>query len=154
MVEWRLTGEIRPGADGAFIVDLTVSGDEPARPRSRTSTTKVVALSDDEIARRIEEALPRLGDELAELAGQMVDLMAAENKSKRVSLSRVWREVWLPVDAAVEKLGRDAMVYGMTTALAKGVSNVNYAKKAADSFSASPAAASIEDRYDMIGGFE
>jgi hypothetical protein len=122
----------------------------------RSTAPRVSAMTEDDIAGSIDLAKGELSPPLRELAAQMVDLMASQNKGGSVSLGRVLREVYAPLSKAAmsSDYAVSALEYGMEQAIAKGVPNVNYAKKAAGSFGESVAVATpaITDRYRTIGG--
>lgn len=154
MNEWRITGRISPRNDGSMEVDLRAE----RVGQARKSSPRVSAMTADDIAATIELAKGEMPRELVSLAEQMVDLMASTNKGGSVALGRALREVYAPLAKAASSSDypASALVYGMEQALAKGVPNVNYAKKAAAGFTeALPASSSVGasvSRYDIIGG--
>ena len=150
MAKWNITGRISPMPDGSFEVDLTAETDRPVRKASPT----VGAASEDELVAEVERLSMQLGGSLAGLASSMADLMAAENKRGKVSLRRVVNEIYLPLGSARDKYGDEAIRFGMEQAVAKGIPNVNYAKKAAASYGEGAgmvASTSTTDRYDILG---
>jgi len=58
-------------------------------------------------------------------------LLAAENKTGKARTSRVVRQLYEPLVALERELPSEAMLHGLTAALAAGVPNANYVKKAA-----------------------
>lgn len=159
-METRVTGRITPLEGGGFEVDLTVVGDAPTRA-PRVATAKVQARTDDEVAQEIERIRGRMG-QAAPLADSMADLLASENRTGKVARSRLLREVYLPLEAALDKgLTLEALAHGMEVAVSKGVPNVNYAKRAAEGWmdgggaqhsSYRPANPGGSGAYDVIGG--
>lgn len=150
-MEWKVSGTFM-----GQVVDLTISGEAPTRaprPATPTATARTAEDIDDEIG----GMRAALGANLARLADDMADLMASENRSGKVSMSRLLREVYAPLTRALEKgMTPDALAHGMEVALAKGVPNVNYAKRAAESVGQTapqrPAAQSGTGAYQVIGG--
>ena len=124
MGEWRITGRISPCEDGALDVDLVVTKSAPARS---TPLPRVKAMTADDIAATIDLAKEGLSPALIELAAQMVDLMASQNKGGSVSLGRALREVWAPLAKAAGSgsYSVSSLQWGMQQAVAKSVPNVN-----------------------------
>lgn len=150
-MEWRISGTF----DGK-VVDLTIEGDAPPRA-ARPSTPTVAARTAADIDEEIATIRRTLGQPLSGLADDMVDLMASQNKGGKVSQARAMREVYAPLSLAQSKTPEDALVYGMETALAKSIPNVNYAKRAAESRTADAQAATATrpsgtGAYQVIGG--
>lgn len=152
---WKITGRIVPRPDGSMEVDLEATKRASARA---ASGPKVGARTEDDITAAIELAKRELGPVLQGLAEGMVDLMARQNKRGQVSLGRVLREVYAPLAAAKTTHGVEALAYGMEQAVAKGIPNVNYAKKAASSWGSEggvtppPTMPPGPGRYDILGG--
>ncbi len=120
-----ITGKI-----GEFEVDLVVETEQSAR---QDSGIKVAAMSDDEMLAGIERFTQVHGELLANLARQMVDVLAAQNKGGRTSLRRAWREVYVVLDQAISSgnYTREELEDGMSVAVEKGKPNVGYAKAVA-----------------------
>lgn len=151
LAKWHITGSFTPKDDGSFDVDLTAEA--VSATRARPAPTVGAATDEDLEAERVRLA-GQLGSSLDALARGMVDLMAAENKSGKVSLRRVVREVYQPFTRAVQNLGPEAMSFGMEQAISRGVPNINYAKKAAKSYGTEAtgvAPTSSMTRYDILG---
>lgn len=149
-VDYTLRGRIVPLEDGSWELDLhgTVDGERVVAKRRKASST-VAATPDEDYAETIEHTKRMLGSVLSGLADEMVDLMARENKSGKVALSRAYREVFQPL--AVAAIPTDDMVYGMQAAIAKGIPNVNYAKRVAEGRNAAPVApAAPASRYEVV----
>ena len=71
----------------------------------------------------------------------LAEIMAAENTSGKVSLSRVVRQLYEPLVELEQQVSREAMRRGLRAAVTKGVANANYVAKAACSHNRSPALA-------------
>lgn len=151
MSEWRVTGDIIPNDSGGFSVDLRAFR-EGAQTNKNAGSKKVGSLSGAELDRAVEEAMDRMGDRVALFASQLVDVMAAKNKSGQVALSRAYREVYLPVADWAGQVGEDAAAHGLGVAVEKSIPNVNYAKRAAESYSQGSSEGSGFDRYELVGG--
>ena len=107
------------------------------------SVPKVSAPTESEWMKRSELVLAatHFPSEYRDLA----DILAAENKTGRVSLRRVVATLYEPL-LAYENNGSDqaSLEYGLRAAIAKGAANVNYVKKAASSYS--PTRVSVEPK--------
>lgn len=105
------------------------------RPNRRR---RVAVATDDELEQaiaghraRMDGAAPGLGG----LVAALVEVLAAENRSGKVALSRAARVLWQPIAEMLDDLPADAVRYGVEQALAadngRGVPNANYVRKAA-----------------------
>lgn len=156
-VEWSVTGTMTPNEKGGFDVDLKAIS--ASTPRAK-SGPKLVAVPDVDYEDRIARAREELGAVLGGLAFEMVNVMAAQNKTKTVSSRRALVEVYDPLVKARKTLDDEALVHGMQQALGRdpAIPNVNWAKKAATSYNESantlaPSAPSVSaSKYDILGG--
>lgn len=144
VMEYKIVGRI-----GEMEVDLVVSAPTVERKKAGGS---VPAVSDEEMEEVIDGLRDQFGNLLAHQADAMVSLMAEQNKSGRVAIGRAYREVWMPL---VQELGRgrltaDELAVGMEAALAKGIANVNYAKKAALKEDVVPVKVAAESKYRVV----
>lgn len=149
-MDYTLRGRIVPLEDGSWELDLhgTIDGEQVAVKRRKASST-VAATPDEDYEDLILTARGQIGIALCRLADEMVDLMARENKTGRVSVSRAYREVFHPLSTS--KVPHDDMIYGMQAAVSKGIPNVNYAKRAAEGRNAAPVApAAPASRYEVV----
>lgn len=129
---------------------------EPAKP---VPSPKIQKQTPTQIATQIEACRAALGSN-ATLVDQLVDAMAADNKTGLVAASRALRELWTPLAAAAAEMSVAEMAYGLGVAAAKGIPNANYVKKAAGSYVQRPAtplsqprmSATTDDAYDRIFG--
>jgi len=108
--------------------------DESATPRRGVPT--VAAAKDTDWQARAdailaETAYPHDYQELA-------DLMASANKTGKVSLARVVRELYEPLRKLETECVADAMRAGLRAAITKGAPNANYVLKAAASYATRP----------------
>jgi hypothetical protein len=87
---------------------------------------------------RAADALAALGG-LASPAQRLAEVMASENATGKVALSRVVRSLYEPLAEMAGELGHAAVGYGLAAAIQAGAPNANYVKKAARSYTA-PAA--------------
>jgi hypothetical protein len=153
LASWRITGRIVPQDGGGFEVDLVAESDRASRPKGVT----VGASTDEELQRQVDDLASQLGPRLSSLARSMAELLAEQNKTKKVSLRRVVNEIYQPFTAARNAHGDDALAFGAEAAIAKGIPNVNYAKKAAQSYAeeapamVGPNSTNTSTRYDILG---
>jgi hypothetical protein len=144
LAKWRITGTIGPHK-----VDLVAESETPTRA---SSGPKVGQVGEEDLAAAVTEACEVLGPVLAEQAGLMTDLMASENKTGKVSLRRVVNEIYRPFTKLVQDYGVEAAEYGVDQALAKGVPNMNYAKKAAAGYRGEAQVVPLPTtRYEVLG---
>ena len=135
-MQYRVSGTI-----GEFVVDLVV--DVPKRERSG-SKKSVSGVTDEVLASQVEEIKSVLGERLSRQAELMTDLLARRNKNGTVAFSRVFREVWSPLEHALAgRYSREALEYGMGVALEKG-KPVAYAKAVAREWNGEPVVSSPE----------
>jgi ribosomal protein S27AE len=111
------------------------------KPPSLSSTSlkkelfaeKISAPKESDIARRAREVLEATGyrREYEDLAA----ILAADNKTGKVSLARVLRELYEPL-LAIEGNGVTpaSFQYGLQAAISKGAANANYVKKASANY--------------------
>lgn len=148
---WRLTGSLTPRPDGSYAIDVEAS----LVRVSRAGSPAVSAVSDDAIEAEIEQAKESLGPKLATLADEMVQLLARSNRTGKVAVSRTCREIYRPLVSAGLTVDTDALIFGMQEAVARGVPNVNYAKKAAAGYvpdeGVSPGSTTTS-RYEIVTG--
>lgn len=125
-MEYRIRGSI-----GEMPVDLVV--EMPEVKRASPSAAKVGTKSDQQLLEAIDRIKTRVRPLLAQQGDALVELIASENKSGKTSVSRALREVWQPMDTALEsgRYTREGLEHGMEVALAKGVPNIGYAKAVA-----------------------
>ena len=123
-MQYRIHGSI-----GEMPVDLVVEVPDV----KRAARAKVGARSDEELFAEIEQIQAGVGALLKQQGTAMVELLASQNKSGATSVSRALREVWAPMNHALEsgKYTREGLEHGMEVALAKGVPNIGYAKAVA-----------------------
>ena len=126
-----------PSSPVPILRDSLSDAEASAAPK-RSAQTVSAARDDDWQARAdailADTAFPQDYRELA-------DLMAAANKSGKVTLSRVVRELYEPLRQIETECSRDAMRAGLRAAITKGAPNANYVHKAAASHAARPAGA-------------
>jgi hypothetical protein len=146
-MEWHVTGSLEPSEGGGFVIDLAMTRTGGSR---KAASGPKVSVDESNLAEAVEKIEELVGDRLALLAGQMVSLMAEQNKTGKVSLGRALREIYIPLEKLERDAGREAAEYGMEAALAKGAPNINYAKKAAASCAAGTVSGS--DPYELAGG--
>ena len=108
----------------------------PADPPATTPKRKQrKAMTDDDAASMIALARADLPPGCLDLVETLMDMVAAENKSGRMALSR---EATLTTELADkckrDGIGTDALRYGLTAAIAKGAANINYVIKAANGY--------------------
>ena len=108
----------------------------PADPPATTPKRKQrKAMTDDEAESMIALARADLPPGCLDLVETLMDLVAAQNKSGRMALSR---EATLTTDLADkckrDGIGTDALRHGLTAAIAKGAANINYVIKAANGY--------------------
>jgi hypothetical protein len=96
---------------------------EMSRPKQVSAPTQ------SEWTRRAEEALAasRFPKELMQLG----ELRAAENKTGKIMLSRIVREIYEPLVEMQDDIGDEAMLHGLRCAIESGAPNKTYVKKAA-----------------------
>lgn len=82
---------------------------------------------------RAAAALDALGG-LATPARRLAEVMASENSTGKVALSRVVRSLYEPLAEMAAELGHPAVGYGLAAAIQAGAPNANYVKKAARSY--------------------
>lgn len=122
-MQYRVSGTI-----GDLVVDLVIEAPERNRSVSKKSVSGV---TDEELAAQVDAAKRVLGDRLSHQAVMMIDLLANQNKSKSMALSRAYREVWAPLEHALNgRYSREQLEHGMGVALEKGMP-VAYAKAVA-----------------------
>ena len=157
-MDWTVTGVVKPLSDGSYEVDLrgTIEGFEAnVTKRVASRTSSVASKTDEDVQAEIDSCVAELTEELRGHAAEMADLLASENTTGRVALSRVLREVYRPLATATKKLPDAALTWGMEQAVAKGIPNVNYAKRAAEGYSKTPPpprTPSPTGRYRALGG--
>jgi len=108
----------------------------PADPPATTPKRKQrKAMTDDEAESMIALARADLPPGCLDLVETLMDLVAAQNKTGRMALSR---EATLTTDLADkckrDGIGTDALRHGLTAAIAKGAANINYVIKAANGY--------------------
>lgn len=108
----------------------------PADPPDTTPKRKQrKAMTDDEAESMIALARADLPPGCLDLVETLMDLVAAQNKTGRMALSR---EATLTTDLADkckrDGIGTDALRHGLTAAIAKGAANINYVIKAANGY--------------------
>lgn len=105
---------------------------EHSSPDKSGPAPTVKAPKVDEMAGRAEELLAASAfpSDLLQLA----EIMAAENKTGKVSLSRVVRELYEPLVHLESEVGEEAMRYGLRAAITASAPNAQYVKRAAGSF--------------------
>lgn len=105
---------------------------EPSAAKRPAAPPKVSALKVDDWAERAAELLEQSSypSDLMQLA----DLMAAENRSGKVSMGRVVRELYSPLVEMQGEFSEEAMRYGLRAAITSSAPNANYVKKAAAKF--------------------
>lgn len=108
--------------------DLAPNGASP-KPRQ----ARISALTPEQIEQQIEESREKLNG-LHPLVEQLVDAMAAENKTGKLAAKRALRELWLPIAALIDDIERPALRHGLEQAVRADAPNVNYVKKAATSY--------------------
>lgn len=122
--------------------------DPPGVPVSKSKNPKVGKLSDAEIEAGIAECRSVLNG-CGDLVDQLVLVLAAENKSGKVSLSRTLSFLWRPLAEAMQAEGLSSaqMQYGLQQALAasdgQGAPNPRYVLKSARKFTGHRAAPSV-----------
>lgn len=81
-------------------------------------------------------------------------LMAAENKSGQVLLSRLVTELYEPLSALESEIPAEAMRYGLEEAIKRGAPNKTYVRKAAARYRpvVMPAAAPRSQYDDLMEG--
>jgi chemotaxis protein histidine kinase CheA len=102
---------------------------EPSVANKSATTTKVSAPKVDEWADRASDLLEQ-SSRPSDLM-QLAELMASENKTGRVSLSRVVRELYAPLVEMQSEFPEEAMRYGLRAAITSSAPNANYVRKAA-----------------------
>lgn len=150
---WKLTGSLTPRPDGSYAIDVEAS----LIRVSRAKAPAVSAVSNDDVEAEISNARREIGKDLEMLAGEMVELLAGSNATGKVAVSRTLREIYRPLVSALETYDPKALAYGMQEAVARGKPNVNYAKKAAASYSSSspvvaPSPGHTTSRYTIVTG--
>ena len=108
----------------------------PADPPATTPKRKQrKAMTDDEAESMIALARADLPPGCLDLVETLMDLVAAQNKTGRMALSR---EATLTTDLADkckrDGIGTDALRHGLTAAISKGAGNINYVIKAANGY--------------------
>jgi len=133
------------------------STEQKADPPSK-SKEKITAPKVDEWATRataLIEASAFPSDLL-----QLAEIMAAENATGRVALSRVVRELYQPLVDMESQFTAEAMRYGLRCAVSSQAPNANYVKKAAAKFrpngngSSGNAQSSMDVLKQVYDGFE
>jgi hypothetical protein len=112
--------------------DKSLSKKPEKRPVS--SPPKLKAKSPNEISFEIEIARGKIGEPNSRLVDELCSLLAEENKSGKVQLSRLLRELWQPLADSTTKFSTEELRYGLEVAVKNGIPNANYAKKAAASY--------------------
>lgn len=130
--------------------DRVGAGDPSPGKAERTSTKTLSAPGMDELERRAADLLDQSSfpSDLVQLA----ELMAAENKTGKVTLSRIVRELYGPLVEMEAQFSQDAMRHGLRAAIAGQAPNASYVRKAAARYrpalvAANSAAAALSD-YD------
>jgi hypothetical protein len=106
-----------------------VSKETLPKPRQ----ARISTLTPEQIEQQISGCREQLNG-LHPLVEQLVDAMAAENKTGKLALKRALRELWLPIAGLTEEIERGALRHGLEQAVRAGAPNVNYVKKAASSY--------------------
>ena len=143
-MQYRVSGTI-----GDLVVDLVIDAPSVARTKSRKSVSHVTG---EELEAQVAFAKSTIGERLASQGSLMVDLLARQNKGGTMALSRAYREVWLPLQQALEgKYSRLALEHGMSVALEKGMP-VAYAKAVARRWEGEAPAESVpaEPKYRVV----
>lgn len=146
--DWRLETSSVPNG--------TVDETAPRLRRVPTRADDEWEAERDTIRERLDTATAGLGAQVAAL----VDVLAAENRTGRVALSRSVRALWRPIAEALDTYPPDAVAYGVEQALAandgRGVPNANYVKKSAARYAARGEATTTKrgnhDDHDTAAG--
>jgi len=104
----------------------------PDSDESRPPAPKVTAPKLDKLSQRADELLaesPCPSDLL-----QLAEILAAENKTGKVSLGRVIRELYEPIAEIAKTTPEEALRYGLRAAITAQAPNANYVKRAAASY--------------------
>lgn len=122
------TGDIDPSLRSGSSAE-TSSGRDPAKLK-RKATVK--AQSDDDVVNAIDRCREQLNG-CSEHVDRLVQILAAENKTGKVRLSRTLTALWQPLADAMkdEGLPADAMRHGLQAAIDNAAPNHRYVLKAA-----------------------
>ncbi len=122
---------------------LSDSG-ESAPPGNGSKQAKVRAPKDEDWQQRADAVLA--STDFPSDYQNLAELLAAENKSGKATLSRVVRELYEPLLEVEHEVGGGAMRAGLRAAITKGAPNVTYVKKAAVSHATRPGAVAVTSK--------
>jgi len=121
-------------ADDA-LPDAAIDAPPADPPATKPKRKQRKAMTDDEAESMIALARADLPPGCLDLVETLMDLVAAQNKTGRMALSR---EATLTTDLADkckrDGIGTDALRHGLTAAISKGAGNINYVIKAANGY--------------------
>jgi hypothetical protein len=129
---------VEPSLSEEHSLSETGVSDAPSR------TPRVSARRDADWEQRAEEVLSETA--FPSRYRELGELLAAANKSGRVTLSRVVRELYEPLIELERGVGSEAMRAGLRAAIARPAPNANYVRKAAKGYAERPAAVAVTSR--------
>ena len=144
-------GSTRPGVgglDGHLTTNRTVKNLKSSSAGSvdpaHARPPRLAARSEADWQQRAEEILATTA--FPSDYQQLAELLAEQNRTRRVALSRVVRELYEPLLEFERESARDAMRAGLRAAIVKSAPNANYVKKAAGSHAARSSAVAVTSR--------